>query len=947
MNFKRILSAAVAAAIALPIAGGSLNVFEGGSSYEITANAESTLKGEGTFKNPYLIGSVDDWKIFQKNIAEDKEIYAFYKLKNGLNLKSIADPTIGSLEHPFKGYFDGAHKDIYYEQNNGDKPAGLFGGIDHATIQNLYAYGVAEGGTHTAGLVIFASGSRNIIENCYVGTIVGIADPKTKGNQHIGGILGHASTSEVYMKNCVYAGSLRNEKDFVGGIIGWCDGKAKIRMQNCLFDGRCTSAASGAQFSPMIITYKEAAPNVSLVVDGCYTTLNASINEDYPDIVPKDEVTAVTTYPQLQFGGELYVAHRITHPYDQYFNDNGEQVSRDLMETDREFSAISGIGGISINSDDLPQVVLELNTNDDPYNYKAYEKASVRFVTTDANGNTIDGALPEKFDYTGDSLKNAILSGIRLNTKGSGDIPYQAVNYKIMRTDIYNTVVDDIKYPGSYAIRFTGKGEPDEGVNYTIGDYTYNFKVENTNNIPAPSPEQMFEDVLENGGAIKLEKQYLPGDSNPLLVPKGTNVCIDLNGQRLMLSPNSEKQNSLDIQGTLTVYDSKGYGCIGGYNTSVGPRQGGGINVLYGGTFELKSGSVAYNIKKDSGTVYVEKGGTFIMSGGSIDHNVCENHGSGVYVKDGGKFIMSGGTITKNKSNTYSGAVYFENENTEINISGNVNITNNSVDLTHFGLINITGKLDDAARIGISSTAYGKALTKGLSGKGSVGNFVCNDSEQELAAVKGELYIYEKGTAPVAVTTPAVTTKITTTSKVTTTTTTTAKTTKTDKKTTATSKTTTAVSTSKSTETTQTDVATTEETTETSESTKTTRTSAVSETTAATSKTETVGTTAETEAISEPVTETTGTASDIDLDDIMYGDVDLDKMIDLADITRLAKFLLSKTSYPLGNDTERSYKIALISADVNGDGDVGVLDLSKIIEFNLGNIKEEDLIPKK
>ena len=90
---------------------------------------------------------------------------------------------------------------------------------------------------------------------------------------------------------------------------------------------------------------------------------------------------------------------------------------------------------------------------------------------------------------------------------------------------------------------------------------------------------------------------------------------------------------------------------------------------------------------------------------------------------------------------------------------------------------------------------------------------------------------------------------------------------------------------------------------------------------------------------------TTATHSAIDLSGIIYGDVDLDGNVDLADVTTLAKHLLSGVSYPLGNRSEGSKERAEISADVNGDRIIDARDLSKLIEYNLGQLSLRDLTP--
>lgn len=60
------------------------------------------------------------------------------------------------------------------------------------------------------------------------------------------------------------------------------------------------------------------------------------------------------------------------------------------------------------------------------------------------------------------------------------------------------------------------------------------------------------------------------------------------------------------------------------------------------------------------------------------------------------------------------------------------------------------------------------------------------------------------------------------------------------------------------------------------------------------------------------------------------GDADLSGKVDLADLTLIAKYNLNNEAYPLENET------AYANADMNGDGVVDGLDISALIENQLG-----------
>ena len=98
-------------------------------------------------------------------------------------------------------------------------------------------------------------------------------------------------------------------------------------------------------------------------------------------------------------------------------------------------------------------------------------------------------------------------------------------------------------------------------------------------------------------------------------------------------------------------------------------------------------------------------------------------------------------------------------------------------------------------------------------------------------------------------------------------------------------------------------------------------------------------TTKTTKATSDKTTETTEPSQSTDHTPIT-GDIDNNGYVELADITKLAKHILNPVSYPLGKGAE-AMKNILKFADLNGDSAVNTLDLSALIEINLGKNKNK------
>jgi hypothetical protein len=79
---------------------------------------------------------------------------------------------------------------------------------------------------------------------------------------------------------------------------------------------------------------------------------------------------------------------------------------------------------------------------------------------------------------------------------------------------------------------------------------------------------------------------------------------------------------------------------------------------------------------------------------------------------------------------------------------------------------------------------------------------------------------------------------------------------------------------------------------------------------------------------------------DVDWEHVLWGDVDVNGAVELADVTELSKNLLSPKSFPLKNATAKE------NADCKWDHIINTSDLSKLIEYNLGKITMDDLGPE-
>ena len=78
----------------------------------------------------------------------------------------------------------------------------------------------------------------------------------------------------------------------------------------------------------------------------------------------------------------------------------------------------------------------------------------------------------------------------------------------------------------------------------------------------------------------------------------------------------------------------------------------------------------------------------------------------------------------------------------------------------------------------------------------------------------------------------------------------------------------------------------------------------------------------------DPEEETTVPKGEERIKPTLRGDADMNGMVDLADLVAVSKHVLNRTAFPLKNSA---------NADMNGDGVIDGVDISALIEEQLGS----------
>lgn len=264
--------------------------------------AEGFAGGSGTEDDPYQISTAEqlaylaytiynDLAPVEKVTETDKDsngqveerrtyyynyLNTYFELTNSINLASFYWRPIGRVTDTgttdvpnyhyryFAGHFDGNDYSVIGIYTKSEMGQGLFGAVgtksdgSAATISNLHVSGNILGLEQTAGVIGRADHVN--ITNCsnaatissdedYIGGIVGRCEGTVNitncwnlgtvnGGSYTGGIAGYGPGSSIYIKNCYNKGAISGG-GHVGGIVGWGG-----QVSDCYNSGRI-SANSG------------------------------------------------------------------------------------------------------------------------------------------------------------------------------------------------------------------------------------------------------------------------------------------------------------------------------------------------------------------------------------------------------------------------------------------------------------------------------------------------------------------------------------------------------------------------------------------------------------------------------------------------------------------------------------------------------------------------------
>ena len=231
--------------------GNNITYTQSGNTYTFNMPAED-VNLSATFTYPlnennitqsgdtYTIKTAEGWNYFCQRLEVDGDLNGFSGKTVMLGDNITVTTMAGSTDHPFKGMFDGNGHTLTFNYTADMPNCAPFRITNGATIRNLHATGLIEGGIwhYMGGLVGSASGNLTI-ENCRVSTQI---SSTINGEAEHGGFVGLLTSqyNQCHITGCVFDGLICNPNTWnqtygCGGFVGAMSQYAYVDLTDCLF----------------------------------------------------------------------------------------------------------------------------------------------------------------------------------------------------------------------------------------------------------------------------------------------------------------------------------------------------------------------------------------------------------------------------------------------------------------------------------------------------------------------------------------------------------------------------------------------------------------------------------------------------------------------------------------------------------------------------------------
>lgn len=166
------------------------------------------LSGSGSYTDPYLITSTDDWNTFAEGLAAGTYSYKYVRLENDITVNTMMGMD---ADHMFNTIFWGNNKTLTVNIVNNDPD------VEYVAPFRYF--------------------NGKIYDLTVAGTI-------TSAGQYAGGIVGISHSWDVTLENCVVTATITTSADYAGGFVGRINDSKSTIFKNCVFAGTIQSSNS-------------------------------------------------------------------------------------------------------------------------------------------------------------------------------------------------------------------------------------------------------------------------------------------------------------------------------------------------------------------------------------------------------------------------------------------------------------------------------------------------------------------------------------------------------------------------------------------------------------------------------------------------------------------------------------------------------------------------------
>jgi hypothetical protein len=204
--------------------------------------ASSFSSGEGTLKNPYIVGSAEDWDQLSADVAAGTSYSGqYFRLDADIAVTTmVGTGTSSSDAKSFSGTFDGnSHKLTVSYTSDDNIATAPFRFLRNATIRNLHVDGtITANHKYAAGLAGRTYGTT-LIEGCRVSTVI---RSSVAGDATHGGIVAlktNWDSARLTIEGCVFDGKIlttgATATNCCGGFVGYTS-YGSLTIRNSIYN---------------------------------------------------------------------------------------------------------------------------------------------------------------------------------------------------------------------------------------------------------------------------------------------------------------------------------------------------------------------------------------------------------------------------------------------------------------------------------------------------------------------------------------------------------------------------------------------------------------------------------------------------------------------------------------------------------------------------------------